>query len=827
MGTLILDSLTRAGRRLRRDPGFSAVAVGTLGIAIAAAATVFAIFDSMLLRPLPYGEPDRLVLVWQQTDAGTARRGRIAAPDADRIGRDAAGIQELAFIADSRDGVVEIGGRTDHIRLGQATGDLFDVLAVGVHAGRPFRPGESRISADVDASLVQGVIVLSFDTWMARFGGDPAIAGRTIHIDGTDYVIAGVAQPDFRVQLPPDAGIDTDVDAWTALRVPLADMRRPDRLVDQDTDNTGAVIARLEPGISIELARQELAAVAARMREDNREYESAGFRLIVAPMHHDVTAHARPALLAIMAAVALALLVACLNVAGLLVARAAARRREMAVRSALGGTASRIAGPVMAECAILAAAGAGSGLILAGWAIDLVRGLAPAGSGIQGASLGTATVAFTGAVAVFTLLLSGTVSVAATPLRGDAGALRQRGSGAGGRGSLRRGLAIGQIAISLALLVGTGLLLRTFESLADVDPGFRPERLLTFELAMPGASVGGPADRSRLMRAIADRIGDVPGVERVGITGGLPLGGQRFTQPWGTAGDNPVNWNRRQANFRVVSSDYFGAVGTRILAGRVFTRDEDLIEDARVAIVSRALALALEPSGDAVGREISFPLDGQPVTATVVGVADDVRFDNLESAGLPTIYVPYRQEASRRVGFAVRTTSDPRALEGAIRNAIRDVDGARDLPAWAFHPMREFIGAETAPARFSLFVSATFGAIALLLTTLSVYAFITWLVREREAEIGVRIALGASPRDVLRQFAAVGARIAATGLLTGLIPSLAVSRVLTGLLFGVSPLDPAIHIGVITILAAATGLASLLPARRAALTDPATVLRRD
>lgn len=831
-----MQELRYAFRKLRREPGFAAVAVLTLALGIGAATAAFSAVDAVLLRPPPYTEPDRLVLLWHRSGATGSGRLRISAPDVAEFREQSTLFRDFAFVASPRDALLGApaaspGPAPVHARLGRVSPNLFSVLGVTAAVGRMFRPGESVLPPEALADSAPppppGVVVLSHRLWRQRFGADPEVVGRTVRVDGAAMRVVGVLESDFELLLPGEAGVPPAADAWTPLRFPLSRFRRAERLRDQDSDNTGAVIGRLRRGVTLARAREEMARVAAGQRREVAFYDAAEMGIAVVPMLGDAVARARPALLALGGAVVLVLLIACMNVSNLLLARAAGREGELAIRRALGAGRGRLARQLLTEAGVLGALGAAAGLAVAYWCVELFDVVAPAGvPRLESAAVDAPVLAFALGTAVAATLLAGGLPSLLAARFARRGALRVRNARAR-RPSLRRALVVSQVALCLSLLAGTGLLFRSFAGLQRVDPGFRPEGLLTFRATLPPGSVGGPAARAELMDRLLARVRAVPGVRSAGLVGGLPLGGGVWTQPYGV-GERPLagGGTGDEANFRVITSDYFRAMGTRLLAGRSFTAEENLVEARRVVIVDATLARSIAAGGDAVGRELVFPLDGDPVRAEVVGVVEPVRHADLRHPGRETLYVPYRQEASRDVTVAVRVLEGGEgAMLAVIRRAAGEFAAAGAFPVYDFRPMSAYVERTLAPDRFALSAFAALGLSALFLAALGLYGLLAEGVARRTREIGVRKALGASDRGITRRFLRQGLLLVAVGLASGWVLSLAMARVTSGLLYGVSPADPLTHLTCAAVLSAAGAAACLVPAIRASRVDPAVALR--
>lgn len=834
----LLRSLRRSVRRALREPAVSLPSVLVLGLAIGAALAVFGAVAAVLLEPLPYRHPDRLVLLWHRTAEAGGERLRVPAPDVPALRSSSRTLEDVAFTNDVSDAMLAEGGaRPEHVTVGLVTPNFFRVLGVKPGLGRTFRSGEAVLpfAAFRDTAFLPppSVIVLGHGLWRERFGGDPGVVGRTVHLNGTPFTVIGVAPPGFRVIMPPDVGLASDVDAWTPLRIPLARFERTDgRWQDQDSDNTGAVIARMAPGASLADVRAEMDLLAARQRDAIPSYRAEGMRITARPMQADVVATVRPTLLLLLAAVGLVLLVASLNVSGLLLTRNLDRAGELRVRLALGAGRGRLLREELAYGLTLSALGALFGVALAGWGMRILPALAPAGIPLLGRSgLDARVLAFAAAATLGVAVASGLLPALVATRSSEAGlGGRPTRRSTRGRGKPASAVIAGQVALSVVLLMGAGLLLRSFASLQHVRPGFEPRGLATFRISLPGGRFGGPSERAAFMKRYTNRLRALPGVRAVGIVGGLPLGGHLWTRPYGTRGEAPAAWRARSASFRVIDSGYFGALGTRLLAGRGFSEREDLVEAGRVAIVDATLARRISPDGTmgaAVGARLDFPLDGRAVEAAVVGVVEPVLYESLQAAPRPTIYVPYRQEASRTLGVAVRTSGSPRELEAAARRELRGLHVAGSVPVFDFRPMQAYVSRALAPARFALVLVLGFAVIALVLACVGVYGTVAYAIRRRRREIGIRMAVGARPATLVRRFAMQGLGPVLLGMALGLLASAGAARVLGGMLVVPAPVDGLTLAVVAAGMTAVGALASLLPARAATRVQPSEALREE
>jgi predicted permease len=703
------------------------------------------------------------------------------------------------------------------------TTNFFSLLGVEPQLGRTFTPEQGQALGDSTTPLPTALL-LSDGFWRRRFGGDPGVRGATVQLNGGAAVILGVLPPDFRFLTPPDAGLPQDVDAWAPL--PLDNrrgVRADQRVRDQDSDDTGAVVARLRPGVTLAQARGEMAAIAARQRAESEYHRNAGIQIDVFPLHEDVTGHVRPVLLALFGAVGLVLLIACLNVANLLLARGLTRQKELAVRAALGASRGRIVRQLLTESTLLGIAGAGLGVLVAMATLEALLALRPATLphlehvAIDGVALWFAIGATLLSVATFGSMPAYAFS------RGRGADLLTTRSGHADPRRTRQVFVVAEVAVAIALLVGTGLMLRTVSTLQRVRPGFEAAGVLTFDLSLRERErYRGPADRARFVRLLEERVALLPGVEVAGLVGRLPLSGRVWTNQYGVEGQNPGEWSTNEANFRMITPSYFTAMRTTLLSGRFFTSEENLSERRRVVIIDETMAARL-PAGDAIGQHVGFPLDGRPVWAEIVGVVENVRHESLMRDGRETLYVPYRHEASRDVSIVVRAHTFPDHLNGAIRGVVRTLDP--ELPLYDVRTMTSYVADAQADARFALTVLAVFAGIALVLSAIGLYGILSFWVSRDAHGIGVRMALGAGRTAVLRQVVARGMALVGIGIVVGFAVAAGGARLLASLVFGVALVDVTTYVTVALVVAVVSLLACYLPARRASRVDPLVALR--
>jgi putative ABC transport system permease protein len=805
MDTLWPD-VRHAARRLARSPGFTATVVLTIGLGAGATTLMFSAVHGVLLKPLPYPEPERLVMV-RGARLGQPGSNMISYPDY-RDWRDQSRSFEALAALRTADFTLPGPGGPERIEGAAVTASFFDVLRVVPALGRLFPP-------DADRSGGDRVAVLGHGLWKRRFGAIPALVGRSIILGGQPYTVVGILPASFR---PPREVERAEV--WT----PLA---REGEALEQRGSRDLVALGRLQTGVSIAQGGAELAAVARRLEREHPD-SNAGRGVLVESLHADTVDELRRPLLVLMGAVAFVLLIACTNVANLVLPRALARRRELAIRAALGARRSRLIRQLLAESLLLGVAGGLTGLALAHWGLDALVSLAPAGTPrfLQ-------DIAVEGPVLWFSLALSLATGVgfglapALSASRTDVhAALHESSRSPGLARPAGPALIIAEIALSLVLMAGAGLMLESFRRLLLVDPGFDPHHVLTLGLSLPHTRYARPDQRAAFYAELLERVRALPGVLSAAAITPLPLGGDsvatRFTvegQPAPAPGQKP------RAEYRAVTAGYFETLHIPLKRGRTFDA-RDRREAPAVAVVNEALAAQVFPGENPLGQKLSIGLradKSDPGTFEVVGVVGDVHHAGLHVPSRPEIYVPHPQQSWSWTAIVVRTSGDPLAIGGPIRREVAALDPEQAV--YNVRTLSELLSGSLAAHRFIMTLLAGFALLALALATVGVYGVMAGSVERRTGEIGLRMAVGADPGDVLRMVLGQAARLAAAGVTLGLVTAFALTRVMQSLLFGVSPTDPATFAAVAGVLAAAAVLASYLPARRAARVDPLTALR--
>jgi putative ABC transport system permease protein len=806
MDTLRQD-LAYAFRRLRQAPGFSLVAVATLALGIGANSAIFSVVNAVLLKPLPFSEPDLLVMVAQTWEG---RFTRIYSPQNFLdLAAQARSFESLAAIDG---GGVTLTGRGAPARIEGAgvSANFFDLLRVRPILGRGFLAGENETGK-------HKVAVLEHRLWRERFASDPGVVGQTIQLDRDSYLVVGVAPPGF--------SYPEGTDLWRPLE--HDDVFR--------SHSRGAwylgVIGRLRPGIPLAQAGEEVRVIAARLA---REYPDAneGVGGDVKPLHEAMVSDSRNALLVLLGAVGLVLLIACVNVANLLLARVVARESEIAVRTALGAGRGRLLRQLLTESVVLALLGGAAGVLAAAFSLDGLLALQPEGLPRLGeVRVDPAVVGFAAALSLLTGLLFGCFPALQMTRRATAQSLHEGGRGVlGGRGRrLRGGLVVGQIALAMMLLAGAGLLIRSFTRLRSVDPGFQPESALTFRISLPESAYAGEAACAAFFDELLTRLGSLPGVRAVGAVTGMPLSGMRFDISFEIKGRPPLPLAQQPSmEVRIASPDYFKTIGIPLVRGRGFMRG-DTAQSGQVVLISEAAARRYFPGEEPLGHWITLGLGrgpGKPrAGGEVVGIVGDVKERGLAEENPPEIYVPHAQYSAHTMDLLLRTAVSPLSLVPSAERVVHGLDP--ELPVARPRTLDDVVARSISEPRFYMILLGAFAATALLLAALGIFGVMSYAVVQRSREIGIRVALGAHPADVLQMVLGHALLLAVTGVGAGLAGAVALSRAIASLLFKLSPTDPATLGSVAVLLTAVAFVASYLPARRATRVDPLIALRSE
>ncbi len=816
----VRQDLRYAWRGLRQRPGFTLVAVVTLALGIGANTAIFSVVNGVLLRPLPYDHPDRLAMVWgHRTQEPLAE---LSVPEYWELGERTHAFARVGAYADGS-ATLTGAGAPERLRVGYMTAGVPAVLGVAPVVGRGFGREE-------DLPGGPAAVLLSDALWRRRFGADPSVVGRALTLDDTPVTVVGIMPPGFQL---PDHYEGTGMELWAPLQLDAA-ADRSDRgwhFLD--------VVGRLRNGATLEGAAAETSALMRGMRAEHPTEYAAEFDGTSTSVIGEVVGDVRPALLVLLGAVALLLLIACANVAGLLLARADTRQREIALRTALGAGRSRLVRQLLTESVLLAAAGGVVGALLAVWGIRGLVLAAPASvPRLDAVGIDVRVLGFTAALTILTGVLFG-LAPALHAIRGDlTGALTDgaRAGTAGGRQRTRRLLVAGQIAIALVLVTGASLLVQSFLRLRQVDPGFRPEHLLTARIELSTVRYATSDSRRTFYRELLDRLGRVPGVRSAAMARALPMTGKLEIGDWsfvleGRSASPPLPSDWHPADWQAVSPGYFATMGIPILRGRDFTAD-DRVGAPGAIVVNRTLARQAWPGEDPVGQRVL--LGGGSVDSvwrTVVGIVGDVRHRGLSTEPRPEMYLPYAQfpagtgSVTPSVSIVLRAAGDPEALVPSLAATVRGVDP--DIPLSSVQTMEQAMGSWAAERRLVMLLVTGFALVALTLGAVGIYGVMAHLVGQREREIGIRMALGAVPDQILRLVVSQSAWLVAGGIAAGTAAALAAGRLLAGLLFHIRPTDPLTFVGTALILVVVAAAATVAPALRAVRTDPAHALRSE
>jgi predicted permease len=797
-----------AARVLLKNPGFTAVAVVALALGIGANSAIFSVVNTVLLRPLPYKNPERVVMVFEDNSKlgyprdTPAPANYIDWRDQNKVFGAMAAMAEVSLNLTGE-------GEPERLDGHRVSATLFPVLGVDPQLGRWF-------SAEEDQPGQNRVVILSHALWQRRFAGDPGVVGKTITLNGAGFQVVGVMPASFQFPSHEDQ-------FW----MPIA-------FTQQQAARRGShyldVVARLKDGVTLEQARAEMTTIAGRLQQQYPQ-SNTDVGATVVPLQEQLVGNIKPALLVLLGAVGFVLLVACANVANLLLARAAARQKEIATRIALGASRARLIRQFLTESVLLASLGGMVGLLLSVWGVRVLKAFIPDTiSQAKEISIDVKVLVFTLLVSLLTGLFFGLApALQATKFNlnetlKDGG----RDSAASSRGNrVRAALVVAEVAISLVLLVGAGLLINSFMRLRSVDPGFRPENLLTMSVVLTPLKYPDMAHRSAFYTEMLRRVEAVPGVRSATVASQIPL-----TQQGDSSGllfegrPDPPAGQMNLAAIRVVAPLYFQTMNIRLLRGRAFT-DQDRADSPNVGVISETMAHRYWPGEDPLNKRFSF---GKPESdadmVTVVGIVNDVRQFGLDKDVKPQVYMSYQQMDGFLPRYLIVSTSvEPRSVASSVRGAVWEVD--RDQPVSDISMMEDVLSESLARQRFSTILLGVFGAVALMLAAVGIYGVMSYSVAQRTREIGIRMALGARPQDVLKLAVGQGLKLVLIGVAIGAVAALALTRVMASLLYGVSPTDPVTFVTISLVLVGVALLASFVPARRATKVDPLIALRAE
>jgi putative ABC transport system permease protein len=822
--------ITFAFRSLKRQPAFAITAVLTIALGIGATSAIFSVVNAVLLRPLPYADAARLGTIWSDLRARNVKDFPLPPGDYFDLRNDTTQFDGFAAITSFRPTIGGDGqGDAEQVSGGAVTTNFFTLLGHRIHVGRNFveedgAPQQGPPPGDglpppgfVPPPQLPNIAIISYEFWQRRYGGSESIVGKSIEFGNGRAEIVGVLAPNFEILFPPGTSVDPRPDILIASRVNFETGSR--------NNVSLRVIGKLKPGVSFEQAQAELDRLSADLRSRFPIKQTSNMNLRIEPMHDDLVADVRPQLVALMGAVVFVLLIACANVANLLLVRASARERELAVRAAIGGNRWRIVRQLVAESLVLAALGGGAGLLLAQFGIDALIQLSPEGlPRATEVSLDRTVLLFT-AIASFAAALVFGVLPAWKASRPDVmDVLRSSGRLVGGGTGrwLRDGAVVAEVALAFVLLVGSGLMIRTFIALQNVNPGFDPDNVMTF--LIQNNRVQGMEGRRAFQRTMLERFKAIPGVVDASSAGPIPLDGTNSLARFGPldAATDPAKFQQAITHF--VQPGYFEFARTPVVAGRTFT-EADNRPEARVIIIDELIAAQLFPSGNAIGqRMLARVVTAEAEPFEVIGVVKHQRHTTMMNDGEEGMFFPdgYAQFGAA-FRWAVRTTGDAEAITGAVRAAMAQQD-ARLLMTEP-RTWRSYLEEHLAPTRFALILIGVFAGVAAILAMIGLYGVLATTVRQRTTEIGVRMAFGATQALILKLIIGQGLRLSTAGIIVGAIAAMALTQVMASLLVGVSATDPATFAAMALAFAAVATFAAWIPARRAAALNPNVALR--
>ena len=807
MGSLWQD-LNYGFRILIKKPGFTAVAVITLALGIGANSAIFSVVNAVLINPMPYRASDRLVEFWETNPPKKWTQATVAPANLFDWQKQSQSFEDIAAYMGSDKkgpgitGVQLTGGaEPERVQALYVTGNLFSVLGVDAMLGRTLNEEET---------WDKRVVVLSNGLWRRRFGGDPNIVGQTISLSGRNREVVGVMRPDFYFP-------SKEIEMWVSTGwdyKQMSTLRRPHFL---------RAVGRLKNGVTVEQARAEMTALAGRLEE---QYPDTNTQMGVGlgPLKDWIVSDTRLPLVVFLVAVALVLLIACANVANLLLARAATRAREVAIRTALGAPRSRIIKQMLTESLVLAVIGGALGLLLALWSRDLLVMFSPGDiPRLDESRLDARVLAFTLGTTLFTTLLFGLVPALQSSKPDLIATLKEGGQKGGSQsGRVRNALVVAEVALALVLLIGAGLMIRSFLRLQRVDPGFNANGLLMLRIDLPGARYPEDTHAIAFFEQAEQRIRALPGVIDVGSTNVAALKGAGYTNDMTIEGSAPEDYVR-EIRHKTITGDYFRAMQIQLLVGRFFDQSDNA-QGQPTIIVNEAFARRCFPNEDAVGKRVKFARPNEPGPwHTIVGVVRNEKQDSLSADSKPEAYKSQLQETQSGMTLAVRTATDPGSLVGAVREEIRALD--KDLPPYDIKTMNDLLYDSLSRERFTTLLMMVFALLALVLASVGIYGVMSYAVTQRTQEIGIRMALGAQTRDIFRQVVGQAMRLAGIGVVLGLGSAFALTRLIASLLYDVSTTDPLTFALIAVLLSGVSLVASYIPARRATKVDPMVALR--
>ena len=807
-----LQDLRYAARTLRKSPVFAVISIFTLALGIGANTAIFSVVNELLLRPLPYRDAERLVMLWESPPERT-RQNSASRANFRSWREQSKSFEAMAAFSDQRINLTGAGD-PEEVSVQLTTPELFRVLGVEPILGRGLTPEDAQAGAPK-------VAVLSYGLWQRRFGGDPQMIGKTITLNGLPITVVGIMPAGFQWHIRKSSSTGRPAEIWSVLDMP--------------TEGEGAirgrflsVVARLKPGVSLEQAESEMKTLAVRLEQDAPKYNK-GWSVDVTPLREQFVGNVRPALLILLGAVGFVLLIACANVANLLLARAAAREKEIALRAALGAGRLRIIRQLLTESVLLALLGSLLGLGFAWWGIQALTAISPRDLvNLEGVGLNLTVLAWTLAVSVLIGIIFGVAPALEASRLNLNDALKEGGKGYGGQSArsrrLRGAFVVIEVALALVLLVGAGLLMKSFARLQNVDTGYDAQNVLTMVVRLPRRKYKEDQQIVAFFRQAKERIRTLPGVRTVGMVNYLPFyGGPGTATSFAIEGrPEPPPGQEPSTEVRVTDADYFGTLGIPLLRGRNFTEIE-ANEARHVVLINEEMARQHFAGEDPLGKRVTVEMSDEPVPTEIIGIVGDVKYDSLKDEAGPTVYFPSPELTYPFMTLVIRTDNDPAQMAPAVQRELRAIDP--DQPVSDVRTMGQVMADTVSRARFNTLLLGLFAGLATLLAAVGIFGVMNYSVTLRTREIGIRIALGAQPGRVLLLILRQGLLLALVGIGIGLTGALALTRVMSSLLFGVDTTDPATFAAIVLLLSVVSLIACYIPARRATRIDPMIALR--
>jgi putative ABC transport system permease protein len=786
-------------RSLRKKPGFTVTAVIALALGIGANTAIFSVINAVLLRSLTYRDPGSIVMVWERSLRGGRSQNSVSPANFLDWKKQSSSFEQIAASWDTRLNLTS-GGEPEEIQVQKVSANFFAVLGVQPELGRTF------VAAEETPGTEPGVI-LGHDLWQSHFAGNPDIIGQTVTMSGRNCTVVGVMPPGFHF-------LNTQIKAWLPLQFdPTTEWRKSGRFLRS--------VARLKPGVTLRQAQAELDTIGKQLEIAYPDFNK-GWGVNLVPMHEQIVGDIRPVLLVLLAAVAFVLLIACANVANLLLSRAASRQKELALRAALGADRMRLIRQMLTESVLLAMMGGAVGVLLAYWGIQLLIAFAPDNiPRLQEITIDPRVLGFTFGVSLLTGLVFGLVPAlpASRPDLNDALKEGARSSSSGNR-VVRNLFVVAEMALALVLLIGAGLMLRSFSQLHQVKTGFEADNVLTMRVQLPMAKYGQPQERADFFKRAEERLAALPGVKSVGAINYLPLTGLATSTSFNLATKPLPPSESPGTEVRPITPGYFAAMGIPLIKGRVF--DERDGPNSRVLIINETLARKFFPGQDPIGQQLIVTWDPQ-VADEIIGIVGDIKETALEQEPNPAIYWPHLREPYPFMNFVIRAAIDPATLTAAVTREIHTLDP--DQPVADVRTLDEIVAKSISRPRFNALLLAIFAGVALLLASVGIYGVMNYSATQRTQEIGIRMALGAKPGDILRLVVGHGMKLTFAGIALGVIASLALTRVMSNLLFGITATDLPTFLSVSAMLTFVALLANYIPARRATRVNPVVALR--